>query len=120
MLSKPQFRPFISRTQRFIRFWRTRPRFWMNVYPLQFWSYLLLGVPSTIVFLIKAYQRAPTGGTDKRPYYRDHYEVRRPNDIIALKWRLPEEYPADYVSNRLSFETLSASTDYGWNLKFGD
>lgn len=66
MLSKPQFRPFISRTQRFIRFWRTRPRFWMNVYPLQFWSYLLLGVPSTIVFLIKAYQRAPTGGTDSK------------------------------------------------------
>ncbi len=48
------------------------------------------------------------------PYYRNHYEVRRPDDPVSLHWRLPEEYPAYYVTNRQEQRAFQYERDYGW------
>lgn len=51
------------------------------------------------------------------PYYRGFYDVVRPSDPAALQWRVPEDYPAYYLTNRDVQQASTYKRDYGWESK---
>ncbi|KAH7694051.1 Protein K12H4.5 [Aphelenchoides avenae] len=104
----------LSRPVRIARFLRAWPRHLMNKYPEQFFGYLFLGIPALAMWSYRTYNCGIDG---QKPWYRGIYDVRRVDDPTALNWRLPEEYPAGYQSNRESYTHWTAAKDYGWKAK---
>ncbi|VDM78765.1 unnamed protein product [Strongylus vulgaris] len=85
----------VSRTTRFIRFWKALPHMLIKEYPEQTIMYSTFGLAGVIIAIYKLSKYGTEGG---KPYYRGYYDVVRPNDPIALSWRKPEDYPAPYLS----------------------
>ncbi|KAI6183875.1 hypothetical protein M3Y97_00535600 [Aphelenchoides bicaudatus] len=69
----------------------------LKLYPEQFLVYITFGTAGTIAAIHIALTRPLI---TSRPYYRGYYDVVRPDHELVHSWRVPEEYPAYYLSNR--------------------
>uniref|UniRef100_A0A914HZ16 Uncharacterized protein n=1 Tax=Globodera rostochiensis TaxID=31243 RepID=A0A914HZ16_GLORO len=116
------YRPYVSRWRRAWTVIKAKPPFWIKHYPEFFYGWCMVLTVGTISFGTKFYFAGWPNyygcGWSNKPYYREYFEVRRPNDPAVLKWRLPEEYPADFVTNRQGnrFPTTGAK-HYAWDVK---
>ncbi|TKR79802.1 hypothetical protein L596_013969 [Steinernema carpocapsae] len=98
------------RTMRALRNLKALPHKLWNLYPEQVFFFSTFGVAATI---IAAYKINKYGLYGIQPYYRGRYDITRPDDPIALNWRVPEEYPAHYLSNRENVDYSTYKRDYG-------
>ncbi|KAL3110755.1 hypothetical protein niasHT_011260 [Heterodera trifolii] len=117
------YRPYVSRWRRAWTVIKAKPRFWLKYYP-EFSTGWYMLVPSVIIclgtrFYIGGYPNNYGMGWIEKPFYRQHFEVRRPDDQMVLKWRLPEEYPARFQTNRQSdcYPTTAHNKHYAWDVK---
>ncbi|VDO68078.1 unnamed protein product [Haemonchus placei] len=90
----------VSRTTRFIQYWKHLPHRMLKTYPEQTIMYSTFGLATVVMAIYKLYKFI---NLDERPYYRGYYDVVRPNDPIALNWRKPEDYPAPYLSDGIEY-----------------
>ena len=115
------YRPYVPRWQRIWRVLKAKPQYWMYNYTEIFFC-LCFVIPYGICALTyKFYKFGPinsyeTLGWNLPPYYRDHYEVRRPNDPKVLAWRVPEDYPAPFQTNRIGDAATTSWRDYAWEV----
>ncbi|KAI1716523.1 hypothetical protein DdX_07583 [Ditylenchus destructor] len=109
------FKPYVSRSQRILNWWKTRPREFFRDSPEEFlcWTLIFPAVIARFGYMFWKDGINPTA----RPYYRYKYEVRRPDDPLSLAWRTPEDYPAYYQSNRDNVDWSTYHRDYGFNSK---
>jgi len=104
----PVVKKAVDSAQRLTRYSR-----WVwNKYPEQFVGYLFFGVIGFGAFINLVVRYPDLGYYGAAPFYRNHYECRRPDDAVAMNWRLPEEYPAYYVTKRESEYTIPFIQDY--------
>uniref|UniRef100_A0A7E4V0A8 NADH-ubiquinone oxidoreductase subunit n=1 Tax=Panagrellus redivivus TaxID=6233 RepID=A0A7E4V0A8_PANRE len=104
----------ITRSGRILRYLQHAPRHLFNKYPEQFVAYSTFGLAGVIAVI---YKLNKYGFDGVQPYYRNRYEVVRPDDPRALNWRLPEDYPAPYITNRDNLDYSTVAKDYGWTSK---
>ncbi|KAI6218351.1 hypothetical protein M3Y99_01718500 [Aphelenchoides fujianensis] len=52
--------------------------------------------------------------SNTKPWYRGRYDVVRPDSEVAMQRRPPEDYPANYLSNRRTDSYRKYLKDYGW------
>uniref|UniRef100_A0A0N5A8N3 Uncharacterized protein n=1 Tax=Syphacia muris TaxID=451379 RepID=A0A0N5A8N3_9BILA len=64
--------------------------------------------------IIAAYKLWKYGTRGVKPWHRGYYDVVRPDDVRALGWRTPEDYPAPYLTNRQNKGPKYYKRDYGW------
>ena len=137
-----------NRYIRFARLLKNLPRRWWIEYPEQCiyaGTYGLVGV-SLFIYKSCVYglwgQRGElnqiwtvlftTSIFSAKPYYRNSYQVVRPDDISAIRQRPPEvrtrcsvrkwsfilqDYPPPYLSNRENEYWYTYNRDYGYNAK---
>ncbi|CAK5091228.1 unnamed protein product [Meloidogyne enterolobii] len=116
------YRPYVSRWARAWKALKAKPRHWMYNYTEIFFSSVFC-IPVTIVALgFKVYRDGlpddlPTLGFKRPPYYRQFYEVRRPNDRLALNWRPPEDYPPFFHYHRPGVWPAHSWKDHAWDVK---
>uniref|UniRef100_A0A1I7ZDW4 NADH dehydrogenase [ubiquinone] 1 alpha subcomplex subunit 4 n=1 Tax=Steinernema glaseri TaxID=37863 RepID=A0A1I7ZDW4_9BILA len=99
------------RTARMLRRLKGLPRELWNLYPEQVALYSTFGVAAAI---IAAYKVNKYGTEGIQPYYRGRYDIVRTDNPVALNWRVPEEYPAPYLSNRDNVDYSTYKRDYGY------
>ncbi|KAE9554189.1 hypothetical protein FO519_002610 [Halicephalobus sp. NKZ332] len=104
----------IGRTTRILRYIQYAPRHLFNKYPEQFLCYCTFGLAGLLACIHKINKYGING---IQPYYRSRYEVVRPDDPKALNWRVPEEYPPEYLTNRENYSYDSVAKDYGWTAR---
>uniref|UniRef100_A0A915LIN9 Uncharacterized protein n=1 Tax=Meloidogyne javanica TaxID=6303 RepID=A0A915LIN9_MELJA len=116
------YRPYVSRWARAWKALKAKPRHWMHNYTEIFFSCVIC-IPGTITALgFKVYKDGlpddlPTLGFKRPPYYRQFYEVRRPDDRLVKSWRPPEDYPPDYHYHRAGVWPAHSWNDNAWDVK---
>ena len=109
------FRPYVSRSKRIYRYCDAMLRWIIRDHPEKLIFGTVCGGIGTARFLY-LYLNS-NGFVGERPYYRGQYDIVRPDHRRALEWRVPEEYPARYLTNRETEGGLSFKRDYGFNQK---
>lgn len=110
---------------RWARGWKAlkaKPHYWMNNYPEIFFTLCMATPVITFNLSYKLYRDGlptdlATFGFQTPPYYRHYYEVRRPNDPIVQKWRVPEDYPAPCFYHRPGIWPSRTFKDHAWDVK---
>uniref|UniRef100_A0A914XCN3 Uncharacterized protein n=1 Tax=Plectus sambesii TaxID=2011161 RepID=A0A914XCN3_9BILA len=105
---------FPNRWVRFLRLVQRTPRRWLNDYPEQVVYGATYGLVGAICCLYKLYAWGDRGPA---PYYRNSYQVVRPDDPSALRIRPPADYPPPYLSNRENEAWYTYKRDYGYEAK---
>ncbi|CAD5234686.1 unnamed protein product [Bursaphelenchus xylophilus] len=100
----------LARAARSLSFW---PREALKRWPEQ----TVVGSTFGLLALsICVYRMAQLNSWSIRPWYRSDYDIVRPEAAIVPLWRVPEDYPPPYETNRNSASASSYKKDYGFKL----